>query len=94
MSDKGSSRLVAVLPRIHVTMVDCEDIVPTLEDAAVRFKSLARRSSGHMMPSYVTYITGRNTTADIPGAILARAQGPTEEHILLLHKATSNRGAV
>jgi len=93
MSDKGSSRLVAVLPRIHVTVVDCENIVPTLEDAAARFKSLARQTSGQRMASYVTYITGRNTTADIPGAILARAQGPAEEHLLLLNKTTSNRGA-
>ena len=93
VGDTGSSRLVAVLPRIHVTMIDCKDIVSTLEDAAARLKALVRQSPGQFMPSYVTYITGRNTTADIPGAILARAQGPAEEHILLINKATSNRGA-
>ena len=94
VSDKGSSRLVAVLPRIHVTVVDHDNIVPALEDAAARFKSLARQSPDHVMPSYVTYITGRNTTADIPGAVLARAQGPAEEHILLINKDTSNNRGV
>lgn len=91
MSNSGDSRLVAVLPRIHLTMVDCEDIVPTLEYAAARIKSLGRSMADGNTSSYVTYITGRNTTADIPGAILARAQGPAEEHILLLNKAASNR---
>jgi len=93
MSNSGDSRLVAVLPRIHLTMVDCENIVPTLEDAAARIKSLGKSMADGDISSYVTYITGRNTTADIPGAILARAQGPAEEHFLLLNKATSNRGA-
>ena len=91
-SNSGDSRLVAVLPRIHLTVVDCENIVTTLEDAAARIKPLGKNKTDGYISSYVTYITGRNTTADIPGAILARAQGPAEEHILLL-KATSNRGA-
>ena len=90
-SNSGDSRLVAVLPRIHLTVVDCENIVPTLEDAAARIKPLGKSVADGYISSYVTYITGRNTTADIPGAILARAQGPAEEHILLLNKATSDR---
>ncbi|MBN2463401.1 MAG: lactate utilization protein [Dehalococcoidia bacterium] len=91
-SNSGDSRLVAVLPRIHLTVVDCENIVPTLEDAAARVKPPGKNMADGDISSYVTYITGRNTTADIPGAILARAQGPAEEHILLLNKAKSNRG--
>lgn len=86
VGNEGNTRLVAVLPRIHVTMVDCENLVPTLDDAAARLKSLAKKAPGQRMLSYVTYITGRNTTADIPGAIFARAQGPEEEHIVLVHK--------
>jgi len=92
ISNSGDSRLVAVLPRIHLTVVACGNIVPTLEDAAARIKSLGRSITDGNFSSYVTYITGRNTTADIPGAILARAQGPAEEHILLLNRTASNRG--
>lgn len=83
-SDDGSSRLVAVLPRFHITLVDCQNIVTTMEEAIAKIKSVGSPLSRHV-PTYVTYITGRNTTADIPGAILARAQGPAEEHILLLY---------
>jgi len=92
-SNEGNSRLVAVLPRFHLTIVDCGNIVPTMEDAAARLKSLVGRSPSQRISSYATYITGRNTTADIPGAILARAQGPAEEHIVLVKKATGKRGA-
>jgi len=89
VSNAGDSRLVAVLPRLHLTMIYSEKIVPTMEDAAARLKSLFGQSPSQRISSYVTYITGRNTTADIPGAILARAQGPAEEHILLLNKSAS-----
>ena len=91
-SNSGDSRLVAVLPRIHLTVVDCKNIVPTFEDAAARIKPLGKNMADGDISSYVTYITGRNTTADIPGAILARAQGPAEEHVLLLNEAAINRG--
>ncbi len=86
-SSEGNTRLVAVLPRFHLTIVDCGNLVSTMEDAVVRLKSLGESATSGGMPSYVTYITGRNTTADIPGAILARAQGPAEEHILLVDKS-------
>lgn len=93
VSNEGNARLVAVLPHLHVTIVDCENLVLTMKDAVVRLKSLGRSTMGGKMPSYVTYITGRNTTADIPGAILARAQGPAEEHIVLVNKSVGKRGA-
>ncbi len=82
-SNDGSSRLVAVLPRLHITLVDRQNIVTTMEEAIAKIKSVSS-SPAKCVPTYVTYITGRNTTADIPGAILARAQGPAEEHILIL----------
>jgi L-lactate dehydrogenase complex protein LldF len=84
--NEGVTRLVAVLPRIHVTLVEPQDIVLKMEDVFTRLVPNTRSGAGHAVPAYVTYITGRNTTADIPGAVLARAQGPAEEHIILLHK--------
>jgi L-lactate utilization protein LutB len=93
IGNEGSTRLVAVLPRIHVTIVDYDNIVPTFEYTASRLKSPSKKSVNQRISSYVTYITGRNTTADIPGAILARAQGPAEEHMLLVNKSATKRGA-
>lgn len=89
MSSEGDARLVAVLPPIHVTMVDCEKLVPTMEDATVRLKALSKNMAGRKISSYITYITGRNTTGDIPGALMARAQGPEEEHVVLVGKPVS-----
>jgi L-lactate dehydrogenase complex protein LldF len=84
VGNEGVTRLVAVLPRIHVTVVNSQNVVPIMEDVIARLKSLKGDIAGQIVPVYVTYITGRNTTADIPGAVLARAQGPAEEHIILM----------
>jgi len=87
VGNEGVTRLVAVLPRIHVTIVNCQNVVPIMEDVIAALKSLRGNIAGQVMPVYVTYITGRNTTADIPGAVLARSQGPAEEHIILMKAA-------
>jgi len=87
LSNEGTDRLVAILPRIHVTMVNYEKLVPTIDDATARLESLSRDKTGRKMASYVTYLTGRNTTGDIRGAFRARAQGPEEEHIVLVDAA-------
>ncbi len=92
VSNEGNARLVAVLPHIHMTVVDCKNVVRTMEDAVFWLKSLGRNTPEGKVPSYITYITGRNRTADIPGALLARAQGPADEHIILVNELVSSRG--
>jgi L-lactate dehydrogenase complex protein LldF len=92
VGNEGVTRLVAVLPRIHVTLVESQNLVPFMEDVFVKLKTITRDKAGQVVPGYVTYITGRNTTADIPGAVLARAQGPAEEHIILVDKS-AKRGS-
>ncbi len=87
LSNEGNERLVALMPRIHVTLVDCKKMVPTLADATAKLEPLSRELTGRKMPSYVTHITGKNTTGDIRGAFRARAQGPEEEHIILMNKS-------
>jgi L-lactate dehydrogenase complex protein LldF len=84
--NEGVTRLVAVLPRIHVTLLESKNVVPVMEDVFTRLGRLRQDRTGQVIPAYVTYITGKNTTADIPGAVLARAQGPAEEHIILVNK--------
>ena len=87
LGNEGVSRLVAVLPRIHITLLEAQDIVPLMEDVFIKFKIRAGNETGQVVPSYVTYIAGRNTTADIPGAVLSRAQGPAEEHVVIVNKS-------
>jgi len=85
-SDEGDDRLVAILPSIHVTMAYSKNLASTLEEAIIRLKVLNENEVSRKIPRYITYITGRNTTGDIPGALMARAQGPEEEYIILVDK--------
>jgi len=89
MGNEGNERLAAILPRIHLTLISSENLVPTMEDAVAKLKSISQSVLGRKMPRYVTYITGRNTTGDILGALTARAQGPEEEYIVIINKVTN-----
>ena len=91
--NEGDERLVTILPRIHITLLNVGNVVNTMEDAVTRLKSSCPAISGRRFPRYVTYLTGRNTTGDIPGALTARAQGPEEEYIVILSKDTAGRSA-
>jgi L-lactate dehydrogenase complex protein LldF len=84
LEDEGNSRLAAALPHIHLTLLDGNCLVANLNEAAEKIKNSSGGIPGHKVPTFITYLTGRNTTGDIPGALFARAQGPAEEHILIL----------
>jgi L-lactate utilization protein LutB len=84
ISNEGNDRLVATLPPIHVAMIGREKLVSSLNGAATILKSLSKGTTGQKMPEDITYISGRSTTADIPGAPMIRGQGPEEVHIVLL----------
>lgn len=84
LENEGNARLAAALPKLHLTLLDGARIAGSLADAADLIKCSPGGIPGHKVPTFITYLTGCNTTADIPGAIFARAQGPAEEHILIL----------
>lgn len=87
VENEGNGRLVAMLPRIHLTMLDVEKLVPTVNEATAKLKSRRRNATDPGDPHYVTYISGRNSTGDIPKARGIRAQGPEEEYILIVNKS-------
>jgi len=84
LENEGNARLAAILPKLHLTLLDGGRIAGSLADAAELIKDTSGGIPGRKIPAFITYLTGRNTTADIPGAIFARAQGPAEEHILII----------
>ena len=84
IDNEGNSRLIVTLPPVHVALIGCEKLVSSLNDGATILKLITENATGQKMPSYITYISGRSTTADIPGAPLLRAQGPEEIHVVLL----------
>jgi L-lactate dehydrogenase complex protein LldF len=84
LENEGNARLAAILPRLHLTLLDCDNIVEDLAHAAEKLKSSSSGIPGSKVPAFITYLTGRNTTGDIPNMLFARAQGPAEEHLVLV----------
>ncbi len=84
LENEGNARLAAALPRLHLTLLHCDSIVTDIAAAAEKIKGTSAGIPGHKVGTFITYLTGRNTTGDIPSMFFARAQGPAEEHILLI----------
>ena len=61
---KGLSRLVSLVPPVHVAVVRLEDLVETLDDVFL-FRRLEYHRNGGEMGSYLNFITGPSRTADI-----------------------------
>lgn len=82
---QGLSRLVSVVPPVHVAIVRPSDIVGTLDDLfALRRLEYVR--NGGEMGSYLNFITGPSRTADIEQTIVVGVHGPREVHMVLLNK--------
>ena len=82
---QGLSRLVSVVPPVHVAIVKPSDIVGTLDDLfALRRLEYAR--NGGEMGSYLNFITGPSRTADIEQTIVVGVHGPREVHMVLLNE--------
>jgi len=84
---KGLSRLVSVVPPVHVAIVRPQDILGTLDDlfALRRLEFHRSGANGNAdMGSYLNFITGPSRTADIEQTIVVGVHGPREVHMVLL----------
>ena len=84
---RGLSRLVSVVPPVHVAIVRPQDILGTLDDLfALRRLEFHRNGaqSNRDMGSYLNFITGPSRTADIEQTIVVGVHGPREVHMVLL----------
>jgi L-lactate dehydrogenase complex protein LldG len=61
---KGLSRLVSVVPPVHLALVRPQDVVETLDDLFL-LRRLEFHRNGGDMGSYLNFITGPSRTADI-----------------------------
>lgn len=77
MTDPASerTRLVALLPRVHVAILRPSDIVGTLAEAIERL---------HPVAPTVTFATGPSRTADIEQELVVGVHGPHAQHVILL----------
>ena len=80
---RGVSRLVSVMPPVHIAIVRREDIIGTLDDLFI-LRRLEYHSNGGDMGSYLNFITGPSRTADIEQTIVVGVHGPREAHLILL----------
>jgi L-lactate dehydrogenase complex protein LldF len=74
--NEGNARLTAALPRVMITLLGIEKIVPRLEDLALMLPMLATAGAGQLLSGYNTLYAGPRQ----PG----EADGPEQYHVVLL----------
>ena len=83
MPRRGLSRLVSLVPPIHVALVRPQDVVASLDDLFL-LRRLEYHRNGGDMGSYLNFITGPSRTADIEQQLVVGVHGPKEVHLILL----------
>lgn len=74
--NEGNARLTAALPRVMITLLGIEKIVPRLEDLALMLPLLATAGAGQLLSGYNTLYGGPRQ----PG----ESDGPEQFHVVLL----------
>lgn len=78
--DPLEDRLVRMLSPRHVVLLNIDDLLPSLDEAAERMVALIASQAG----PYITFITGPSRTADIEMSLTVGAHGPAELHIVVI----------
>lgn len=81
VTNEGNGDLTQLLPRIHIVIASIEKIAPTLEDADVVLRLLARSATGQEISTYTTFSTGPRRSGD--------PDGPDAYHVVLLDNGRS-----
>ena len=76
VTNEGNADLTHTLPRVHIVIASIEKIVPTLEDASVIVRVLARSATGQDVTVYTSFCSGPRRPGDL--------DGPDEYHVILL----------
>ena len=81
VTNEGNGDLSQTVPRTHIVLAGIEKVVPTLDDAAVLLRVLARSATGQEISSYTTFSTGPARKDDL--------DGPDEYHVVMLDNGRS-----
>ena len=76
VENEGNARQSVTTPRVLVSLVGIEKVVPRLADLAVMLKLLARSSTGQPMTVYTSIFGGPRSSGE--------KDGPEEFHLVLL----------
>ena len=78
---QGASRLVSLLPPVHVAIVEHGQALPSLDDL---FALLRERFGAGDVESYMNIITGPSRSADIEYQLVTGVHGPGEVHMVIV----------
>lgn len=79
---RGVSRLVSLLPPVHVAIVEASQVYETLDDLFALRRLAYLRDRGDM-GSYLSLISGPSRTGDIEQTIVVGVHGPVEVHMVI-----------
>ena len=82
VTNEGNADLTASLPDTHVVVTGIEKVVPTLDDASLMLRLLARSAIGQRLSNYTSFIHGPRRDAD--------AAGPRNFHVVLVDNGRSD----
>ncbi len=82
VTNEGNADLSNTLPKMHIVLASIEKVIPTLEDAAVLLRVLARSATGQESSAYTTLNTGPKKREDL--------DGPEQYHVVLLDNGRSS----
>ena len=80
---RGLSRLVSLVPPVHIALVRPEEVLESLHDLFL-LRRLEYYRRGGEMGSYLNFITGPSRTADIEMTIVQGVHGPRSVHLVLI----------
>ena len=81
VTNEGNADLSNTLPKVHIVLASIEKVIPTLEDAAVLLRVLARSATGQESSTYTTLNTGPKRAGDL--------DGPEHYHVVILDNGRS-----
>jgi L-lactate dehydrogenase complex protein LldF len=81
VTNEGNGDLAQTLPPMHIVVASIEKLVPTLEDASIILRLLARSATGQEITTYTTFTTGPRRDRD--------PDGPSAYHVVLLDNGRS-----
>lgn len=82
VTNEGNGRLCTSRPRVLVSLMGMEKVIPRMVDLAVFLKLLAKSATGQRITCYTNLITGPKRTGDF--------DGPEEFHLVILDQGRSN----
>lgn len=81
VTNEGNGDLTQTLAKVHIVTSGIERVVPTLDDATLFLRLLARSATGQETETYTTISTGPRRATDL--------DGPDEYHVVLVDNGRS-----